>query len=209
LELKEGGNSCQARYFIFGDFVDYVTGSEMRELERKSGLSAAQLMENAGKAVAEEVPGDRGKILVICGTGNNGGDGLVAARYLKECDVFLLGEPGTEESGENLKKLDTYIFRDLGELYNKIGKAGVIVDALLGTGVRGKLREPVRTIVQKINESKSYVVSIDVPSGLNADSGVAEDIEVGADLIVSLYRPKRGLEGRNNVLVKRIGKGGL
>jgi hydroxyethylthiazole kinase-like uncharacterized protein yjeF len=184
----------------------YVTGAEMRELEKRSGLSVAQLMENAGRAVAEEIPEDGGKIMVICGTGNNGGDGLVAARYLKNCEVFLLGEPGTEESRKNLKKLDkSIVFRDLEELYNKIGKAGVIVDALLGTGVRGKLREPVKTIVQKINESRAYVVSIDIPSGLNTDLGVAEGIEVRADLIVSLYPPKRGLEERNNVLVRRIG----
>ncbi len=194
-----------------------VLGSrEMRILDANSeyfGVSVARLMENAGRGVAkvvEERFGAKGKrIAVLCGTGNNGGDGFVAARYLAErgalVSVLLVGmegKIGTTEARKNWDKL-----KGLGRVKCKIfkrvsdvdAKADVIIDALLGTGVKGELREPFESVVEKVNSTKVPKVSIDVPSGMDADTGKGECID--ADLVIALHAPKKGAAKLKSVLV--------
>ncbi|NOZ57974.1 MAG: NAD(P)H-hydrate dehydratase [Euryarchaeota archaeon] len=180
---------------------------EFRVLDINStwlGVGVEELMENAGRAVAE-VLGERTdlegrRVLVLCGTGNNGGDGLVAARYLLEAgarvSVVLLGEPKSDAARGNLAKL-----RRLGVKVRRSFErldAEIVVDALLGTGVRGEVREPYRRAIEAINGSRAFKVSVDVPSGLNERG---EGYCVAADLVVTFHAPKPGLERFPTVVV--------
>ncbi|WP_456368539.1 NAD(P)H-hydrate dehydratase [Geoglobus sp.] len=182
-----------------------ITSAEMAALDLNCeyfGLSRLQLMENAGKSIADEILKrfSRGKVVIFAGSGNNGGDGFVAARFLREfeVDVVLAGNVKSDLARRNLDILkragygihswDDYEFHG----------ADVVIDALLGTGFRGQLRKPYDEIVDAINSSDSFVVSVDVPSGLNADTGECE-VAVRADLTVTFHRPKPGLLKRRDL----------
>ncbi|HID16953.1 TPA: NAD(P)H-hydrate epimerase, partial [Candidatus Bathyarchaeota archaeon] len=169
--------------------MEEISTREMRILELNSeylGVSTLQLMENAGRSVAEEVakrfrPGS--KVVVFCGTGRNGGDGLVAARHLAalgfEVTVNLVGKEGDIKADIVLKNWEvvkmmkrsvkTRVLRDSFEI--SPCECDVIVDALLGTGVKGPLRQPILQAVKAINESKAFKVAVDVPTGVDADAG--------------------------------------
>jgi hydroxyethylthiazole kinase-like uncharacterized protein yjeF len=147
------------------------------------GVPTGLLMEKAGRAVAKVVSDQFGahkRILVICGTGNNGGDGFVAARYLrKENKVsVLLARPAAEIktaiSKEAFQVIKELVVDDAGNLSN----FDVIVDALLGTGVKGHLSEPYSSLIDQINQSSRPVVAVDVPSGFGADKAVRPTITV-------------------------------
>ena len=147
-------------------------------------------MENAGKAVAEVIRNKfdlAGKnVLVLCGTGNNGGDGFVAARYLsEECTVKIVLAKKVEDikSGiatKNYARIEDEldVVESGANLGRHIRKAEVIVDALLGIGTSGKIRDPYRSMIKKVNTSKKPVVSIDVPSGLGMDLAIRPKITV-------------------------------
>jgi ADP-dependent NAD(P)H-hydrate dehydratase / NAD(P)H-hydrate epimerase len=197
---------------------DYITPQEMREAEARAssyGLDEAALMENAGRAVArvveERYAGVRGSnVLVVCGLGNNGGDGLVAARHLGEpwkVRVLLLGraaEIRTREAADNWGRLGPSVEKteapDKPALLARrdwFAWADVVLDSILGTGVRGEVREPVATAIGLINSSRAARVAIDVPSGLDPLSGEAGSATVRADLTVTLHRAKTGLRGKD------------
>ncbi len=146
------------------------------------GVPAMQLMEHAGKGVADYILHRFGKtkksVLLFCGTGNNGGDGFVAARYLAkqfQVTVFLIGKKAdirTDVAQKNFQRLDkeaiTIYERDaLPSLDKLLNSHDIIVDAMLGIGLSGELREPYRTIVTKINSIvKKPVIAVDVPTGV-------------------------------------------
>ncbi|UCD92983.1 MAG: NAD(P)H-hydrate dehydratase [Methanobacteriota archaeon] len=177
------------------------------------GVPTIRLMENAGQAVADvvrkkfDVVGK--SVLVVCGTGNNGGDGFVAARYLNEhCTVRVVLAKRTEDiqtaiATKNFARIEDEmeIVESASNLGNMIRSADVIVDALLGIGISGKLREPHRSIVKRINKSKKPVVSIDVPSGLGTDLAIRPGITV------ALHDRKEGQTKENSgqILVRGIG----
>ncbi len=213
-----------------------MTGADKRA--QALGVPGTRLMEHAGVAVAAAVRAvaldqgrlGRGPILVACGPGNNGGDGFVAARHLAHLGldvivVFVAAEPkpGTRNATINWDRLAneptvTRIHapypRDLAILGQGIEKASVIVDALLGSGVRGELRDPIRTAVELIRraaESGVPVVAVDTPTAVDLTSGEASTPAVRADLTVTFHRPKSGLLTRRGaalagkVLVAPIG----
>jgi ADP-dependent NAD(P)H-hydrate dehydratase / NAD(P)H-hydrate epimerase len=213
------------------DDSSYITPQEMREAEaraRSYGLDEAALMENAGQAVAAVI-GERfadvgaRKLLVVCGLGNNGGDGLVAARHMRgrwQVRVLLLGraaEIRTREASENWGRLGPPIekieVQDRSALLahrDSFAWAEVILDSILGTGVRrGEVREPVATAVGLINASEAAKVAVDIPSGLDPLSGEAGPATVHADITVTLHRPKTGLRGKDEytgeLIAVRIG----
>ena len=172
------------------------------------GVPRKQLMESSGNAVAREVravaePG--AEVALLCGRGNNGGDAFVAARFLSEYDatVHLLGRPEsirTDIARENWEALGatdipTETVTDSADL--SLGDPDVIVDAMLGTGVSGALREPERTAAQLANERDAVVVAVDVPSGVDADTGGPTGgesaVRVEADRVVTFHDEKPGL----------------
>lgn len=197
--------------------MDYITPEEMRRVEREAaarGLDEAALMENAGSAVVGVLNGRRasmpeGRVLVVCGLGNNGGDGLVAARLLGRrwhVRVLLLGSASavkTEAAARNWRALGRHDWtaeapdvQTLVRYTEWFSWADVILDCILGTGVRGELREPMATAVRMINGSRALKVAVDVPSGLDPLTGEAAAATVTADLTIALHRPKVGLSGK-------------
>ncbi|WP_042698266.1 bifunctional ADP-dependent NAD(P)H-hydrate dehydratase/NAD(P)H-hydrate epimerase [Thermococcus sp. PK] len=178
------------------------------------GISPYQLMENAGAGVAkaiEERFGKGLKIAVFSGTGNNGGDGFVAARHLSfenNVTLFLVGDEvkiGSEEARHNweiLKHLDFItikVLKDSSQIKPlNLDEFDVIVDALLGAGSKGEPREPIRSAVEKINEyaGKAKIVSVDLPSGYPSD------VRVRCDFAVTFQWDKEEYEGFERVVVK-------
>jgi len=181
------------------------------------GVPRKQLMESSGNAVARIVrevadPGDG--VTVVAGRGNNGGDAFVTARFLPEYDVtvLLLGRAETittdiaRENWEALQRAEAEAreVRDSADL--SLGDPDVVVDAMLGTGVTGALREPEATAAERINDADATVVAVDVPSGVNADTGEAAGAAVEADRVVTFHDTKPGLSDLDaDVTVADIG----
>jgi len=174
------------------------------------GIPRTSLMENAGSCLARRIINNRNpcKVAIFSGNGVNGGDGFVTARYLInhgfEVEVFLLSEPSLIKSSETrlnwnvLEKmsngtspLSLNIIRDSSYLHET--DAEVVVDAILGTGVSGNLREPVSTAVDIINQSEGFKVAVDVPTGVDPGSGMVADNAVRADVTVTFHKVKVGL----------------
>jgi NAD(P)H-hydrate epimerase len=181
------------------------------------GVPRKQLMESSGNAVARAVrehttPGDR--VVVVAGRGNNGGDAFAAARFLDDRDVsvHLLGRPETittdiaRDNWDALQRgaYETDQWRDSTAV--DVPACDCIVDAMLGTGVTGALREPAATAAGAINDSDATVVSVDVPSGIDAATGEAAGTAVDADRVVTFHDEKPGLsDGDAAVTVADIG----
>ncbi|HZW00733.1 MAG TPA: NAD(P)H-hydrate epimerase [Candidatus Deferrimicrobium sp.] len=218
-----------------------MTSEEMRGADARAqrlGTPGHWLMEQAGAAVAAVarallVTADRSphaRPLILCGPGNNGGDGLVAARYLARLgfgsEVVLLaseGHPSTPDAILNWERLDgidtvhrvaTVRGSDVALYLNGIERAGLIIDALLGTGVRGPLREPVRTAVDVAVRAREHLVpvlAVDTPTSVDLTTGEPSDPVIRADVTVTFHRPKLGLRSRvgkvlaGHVLVAPIG----
>ncbi|NOX71114.1 MAG: NAD(P)H-hydrate epimerase [Candidatus Micrarchaeota archaeon] len=202
----------------------YVTAQQMREIDRiaqeEFGIPSFILMENAGRSCAEIVENtikdrarmhnqnssNRSKIVVVCGKGNNGGDGFVCARHLInrgfEVMIFVIGK-SDELKGDAkvnydiLKKMDADIralaYQSMEFFKQELGHAALVVDAIFGTGISREIREPYKTIIENINESQCIVVSLDVPSGLDATGGRMLGTCIMANKTVTLAFPKTGL----------------
>lgn len=177
------------------------------------GVPTAELMENAGRAVAEvaleEFPTRDGPVTVVCGSGNNAGDGLVAARYLsgkaRVKVVLLRGEKGlrSELTSSNLRRLpeDVEVVECPEDLAAVLAGSSLIIDALLGVGIRGEVREPYASAIAVMNASGTPILSIDVPSGL----GTATPLHPAAT--VTLHDAKEGMDEDNSgrIIVRSIG----
>ncbi len=197
--------------------MDYITPADMAKAEEraaKEGIGVEKLMENAGAGVARAVdrlygpmPGKR--VLVVTGNGNNGGDGFVTARYLAEwrskVTVLLLCDPEeirTTEAKVNWNRLndcgvERWVAKDEGEISRLVEEfywAEVIIDAVFGTGIKGEVREPQKTAIRMMNESRGKKVALDIPSGLDPLTGEAKGTTFRADVTVALHRPKVGLK---------------
>ncbi len=209
-----------------------LTSEEMSYLDENSvalGISRLQLMENAGRSVAEYVAGPLGtpgeKILVVAGLGNNGGDGFVASRHLANLhfsvNVILLGRSMnlSEEAEFNwriLEKLDVGISlkeihdsAELGLFKRRLDESDMVIDAMLGTGVKGNLREPIASAVRLLNSSGKQLVAVDTPTGLNPSTGEIHGIAVKASTTVTFHKMKKGFaqnqEYTGRVIVRDIG----
>ncbi|UCF09131.1 MAG: NAD(P)H-hydrate dehydratase [Thermoplasmata archaeon] len=167
------------------------------------GVPTSQLMENAGKATAQvalEGFGIAGrKVSIICGPGNNGGDGFVAARHLREecqIDVILVRPRDNIRSDiarANFHKIeDKMEIVDASELDTKIQGAHLIIDAMLGIGIAGEMREPYLSCIETINRADIPVLSVDVPSGLGTRYPVVPD------MTVTFHDVKEGMDKKNS-----------
>ena len=212
--------------------MDYITPEQMTKEEARAaglGIGVGKLMENAGAEVAREVERRYGplfgkRVLVVAGTGNNGGDGFVAARYLaargSKVKVLLLSGPEairTKEAETNWERLgesaaELLVARDVSEL-SRLGsefeRAEIVIDAIFGTGIRGEVKEPHATAIRLLNESRAKKVALDIPSGLDPITGEAKAPTVKADVTISLHKAKVGLrrqrEFTGEVVVVPIG----
>ncbi len=182
--------------------MNSITALQMKILDANSewfGVSVIDLMENAGKGIAAEANKLGKSFVILCGPGNNGGDGFAAARYLKsKPKIFFIARPKGMEAYENYLKAKNYkpilLTKDnLKELETEISKADVIIDAFLGTGVHGKLGEPFKTAIKLANKSGKKIIAVDVPTGLDIDTGKVPDLAINADVTVALHAAKVGL----------------
>jgi hydroxyethylthiazole kinase-like uncharacterized protein yjeF len=188
-----------------------VTGTEMKEIDRAAiedhNIEGVTLMENAGKAVAQRANAvlaglGTGSALVVAGPGNNGGDGFVAARRLSEIGhsvqvmVFADEDDFTGDAAANLNRLKeivTPVFNpEEGALRDAAEHAEVIIDALYGTGFKGKVPEMMKKVIFAVNCSKAYVIAVDIPSGVEADTGRTDGSAIEADETVTFGLPKLG-----------------
>ena len=204
-----------------------ITVKQMMQIEENGhqmGFLRKFMMENAGAAaaryLAENFPDlSSKKILVFAGLGNNGGDAFVVARHVAGfgCDVkvILLGSPDkikTDEAQinwkilEKMNSIDLIIASDVSDLDIK---ADIVVDGILGTGISGKIREPYASAIDLINKSKAFKLALDVPSGLDPDTGNASDKCVKADVTITFHKMKVGMPKRKDmcgtIMVEKIG----
>jgi len=185
--------------------------SEMRKLDRtavkKYGIDEILLMENAGNAVfyvIEKEIGIKGKkFLVLAGSGNNGGDGMVTARKLysnnKEVKFFLLTD---EKKIKGITKKNFQILKNIGisikkkptqkEIKKALGETDVVIDAMLGTGLSGEVKGIYKKTIELVNKSGKRIVSVDIPSGINGDTGEIMGVAVKSELTVTFGLPKIG-----------------
>jgi hydroxyethylthiazole kinase-like uncharacterized protein yjeF len=188
-----------------------ITSQEMRALDLNAqylGVSDTQLMENAGTAVAREVAArakQGSKVIVLAGTGGNGGDGMVAARHLAgmgfKVHTWLLGDPLAITRGDVSRNWETLrlmpdsvritVIKD-SALLSPV-EADVVLDALLGTGAKGVLRPPILQGVKAMNKAAGLKIAVDIPTGLDSDSGEIQGEAFKADLTITFHRPKKGL----------------
>lgn len=183
-----------------------ISVEDIKKLENNAGISKLALMENAGKAIyrsiKEKFPDLKDKkILIISYHGNNGGDGFVAARLLceeAETDLLFIGDEDKfrEESKANFKRIENneriQILIDPEQV--DFDDYDIIIDAMLGTGFSGEIKETIGLCIDLINSSKAYKIAVDIPTGLNPGTGEIADKAVNADLIVTFHDIKPGLE---------------
>lgn len=156
-------------------------------------VSSKELMERAGRAIFEHADW-KGPVGIICGKGNNAGDGFVVASLLKdhgiECEIVLLFEDSFSEDGRYF--FDRCVEKEIPVVHDvDYGKYKTILDCIFGTGFKGEVREPAKSAIEKINSSSAYVISADINSGLNGDTGLS-DLYVISDLTVSIGTFKYG-----------------
>ena len=212
-----------------------ISSNQMYEIENighsKFGMKKVLMMENAGFGVADFIikkfknkPISKLKILAICGSGNNGGDAMVTARHLTclgiNLKVIFLGNPSsikTEEALTNFEiiskmnktielimvsKMDTKIKK-------KILNADIIIDGIFGTGIKGEIQDPHLSVIKLINKSKSYIIAVDIPSGLNPNSGEITSNVIRANTTITFHRIKVGLLNNTkytgDLILKKIG----
>ena len=216
--------------------AETMTGADRRA--QALGYTELRLMEHAGTAVAAAVralAADLGRwgigpIVIMCGPGNNGGDGYVAARRLALAGASVIvavvaaeARPRGGSAARNwdriardtgIVKVQLPVARDVAMFAHGVEGAAVVVDALLGTGVRGALREPIRSAVEVVGRARAAgvpVVAVDTPTAVDLSSGEPSDPAVVADLTVTFHRPKTGLLTRRGaahagkILVAPIG----
>lgn len=192
-----------------------VTAQEMRELDRftiqEMGIPGCVLMENAGRGVVEVLTScfadwRNRKVVILCGRGNNGGDGFVAARYLRNLGGsigVLLAARKEDLAGDARWAMEVFL-RDGGEV-TQVGVEGglscqdlrldpgaIVIDALLGTGLRSEVRDPLASIIGRVNQHQGQVLAVDIPSGLCSDTGRPLGVATKASVTVTFGFPKLG-----------------
>jgi NAD(P)H-hydrate epimerase len=211
--------------------VKYVTRDQMRAADRQAiedyGVPAIVLMENAGRGTAEEVKrlaAERsldGRTLIVCGGGNNGGDGLVIARHLANggmnVKIAYVGDRQTadreREAGINLTICERMALpiedvtgeRDTDRLRQQLADAVLVVDALFGVGLSKPPREPHASAIRAIADAGLPVVAVDLPSGLDADTGqpLGEAV-IRADVTCTMACPKVGFRKAEDYVGKLV-----
>ncbi|HEG43967.1 MAG TPA: NAD(P)H-hydrate epimerase [Phycisphaerales bacterium] len=194
---------------------EQVRGFDRYVIEKLS-VPSVVLMENAGRSCAELVAGrlnsiENAKVCVFCGTGNNGGDGFVIARHLvnrgAEVAVVICGDRG-KISGDARINLDIIENMKLsitemdisGQVESFVSGCDIVVDAILGTGLAGQLREPYIELIKSINACGIEIIAVDIPSGLDCDSGSPLGAAIKAAATVTFVAVKTGFaENKDSV----------
>ena len=183
-----------------------LSREQVRRIDRKAveeyGMSGLVLMENAGRGCADKLCelGIKGRVVIVCGKGNNGGDGFVIARHLDargyDVRVVLTAEPdelrGDAAANYGVLKRSGCSMADLARLNDELTGADWIVDALLGTGAVGNPRTPITSVIENLNASSARKLAVDLPSGLDCDTGIPGTPTFRADHTCTFVAPKVG-----------------
>jgi len=194
-----------------------LTREEMRELDRKAieeyKIPGIILMENAGRNVAEEIlkmldDPQQAKVAILCGKGNNGGDGFVVARHLHNhsisVDVFLIARVSDilkdGDAGTNLQILlnmkipvkEIFDIPGVNSILKELHNYNILADALFGTGLSGDVREPFKTLIGGVNNLNKTIISVDIPSGLDCNTGKILGVAIKATKTVTFAVAKKG-----------------
>jgi NAD(P)H-hydrate epimerase len=203
-----------------------ITVKQMYQIEENGhqmGFPRQLMMENAGAAMIKHIANKfpdlhSKKVLIFAGLGNNGGDALVVARHLagygSNVTVVLLGSPQnikTTECRTNwqiLQKMKSVnLVFELDRVTNQ--NPDIIIDGILGTGISGAIREPQASAIDLINRTKAFKIAVDVPTGMNPDTGETADKYVKADMTVTFHKMKVGIPKRLDIcgmiFVEKIG----
>ena len=193
-----------------------ISVDQMYQIENKGhdmGFLKKFMMENAGAAAVRRLVEKTGSvdsknIVIFVGLGNNGGDGLVMARHLAghgaKVTVMLLGTSDkikTEESNWNwsiLEKMPSVKLMS-NSFIDFDFKPDILVDAILGTGITGEIREPYASAINYINETECYKFAVDVPSGLDPQTGDTANIFTKCDMTVTFHKMKQGIPKRKDL----------
>jgi hydroxyethylthiazole kinase-like uncharacterized protein yjeF len=193
-----------------------ISVEEMKNLENNCGIEKIILMQNAGKGIYETIKNkfnlkDK-RILVVCNHGNNGGDGFVAADYLiQECevDIYFIGDesklkPEAKTNYDKVLNNDKIQFFDVS--YYEIDLVDfdtydIIIDAILGTGTSGEIKGVMAAVIDLINESKAFKISVDIPTGINPTTGEKANKFIIPDLTITFHDIKPGLNKEKTVIV--------
>jgi len=186
-----------------------VETAVMKEMDRRTieefGVPGAVLMENAGSCAVEVALGmaaPQARVLILAGAGNNAGDGFVAARHLanRGFTVHVITAVAPEKykgdaelNFHAISRMGVEIGRWPDDAAARLNDADFVIDALLGTGLSGPLREPFGEIIARLNAARKSVLAVDVPSGLDGDSGEVATAAVEAAGTVTFGLPKTGL----------------
>ncbi len=203
-----------------------ITVKQMMQIEENGhqmGFLRKFMMENAGASAVKRLDQkfeniDSKNILIFAGLGNNGGDAFVIARHLaghgSKVTVVLLGFPEkikTEEGRWNWELLEKMKSIKLitGEKTSFDFNADIIVDGILGTGISGDIREPYASAMKFVNDSNAFKLAVDVPSGLDPDTGNTSNVFVSVDVTVTFHKMKIGMPKRKDlcglIYVEKIG----
>jgi NAD(P)H-hydrate epimerase len=205
-----------------------VTGKEMKAIDnyciKKLGIPGIVLMENAALKVVSNIDLDEyNSFTILCGVGNNGGDGLAVARHLvvmdKKVDIFILGnvDRGSHDFMINyniLKNMDVpmeYIKNKehLPSLKKSLIKSDMVIDSIFGTGLVREVEGIFKEVISLVNQSNKYILSIDIPSGIDSDTGEILGISINSNKTVTFQLMKKGLLHNKiypgNVVVEAIG----
>ena len=205
-----------------------ITSDQMYAIEQNGhsifGMRRFLMMENAGHGIADFIVRkfkalNNKRIVAMCGTGNNGGDGFVASRHLAgygaKIVVILLGSPSdlrSEEARLNwsiIEKMDSIelIFgKELtSEIKSRIANTDIILDGIFGTGIKDEIRQPYASAIDAINKSKAYVLAVDVPSGFDPNTGQIHKKCIMADATITFHRLKVGLADKKKNKKKYTG----
>ncbi len=186
-----------------------LTRAQVREIDRRAieefGIAGVVLMENAGRGVVEVMHelGIKGPVHIVCGKGNNAGDGFVIARHLDLLDVEVVVhrcstiEELTGDAAINYRIIEhsglaIVPYTSIESLSQELSQASWIVDALLGTGLTGMVRPPFAEIIRCMNKSGKSILAVDLPSGMDADTGKPLGETVHAQHTVTFVAPKQG-----------------
>ncbi len=193
-----------------------MTRDEVRDVDRRAieefGIPGLVLMENAGRGAADIAQAmlsgiDASRIAILCGKGNNGGDGFVMARHLRNrgfpVETFYTGKADAAGDGDAAMNLrivqkiglpleEVLTADDAAALGERFDLYDLIIDALLGTGLTGEPREPARTLIEAVNASGNLVLAVDIPSGLDCDTGEPLGVAVNATRTATFAANKVG-----------------
>lgn len=210
--------------------MEKVSSKQMNSIDsfciKAIGIPGIVLMENAALKIVKNIDLDKyDKFTIISGVGNNGGDGLAVGRHLsildKNVDIFVIGDvrKGSKDFGTNysiLRNMNIPIhhilgMEDLKYLQKSIDSSQMIIDSIFGTGLSRKVEGLFERTISTMNKSNNYILSVDIPSGLNSDTGEVLNTCVKADKTITLQLLKKGLvlnEGKKysgEIIVETIG----